>query len=109
MNGPEESMSQYASYNQRNNSNKTFINTPNQGNMSTFNSNINVSLRPDDDKPNVREYASTSNINVIPSADTYGNINMPQDMVNQSADRMNPDILTAFKNNPYTHSLSSWS
>lgn len=109
MNGPEESMSQYASYNQRNNSNKTFINVPNQGNMSTFNSNINVSLRPDDDKPNVREYASTSNINVIPSADTYGNINMPQDMINQSDDRMNPDILTAFKNNPYTHSLTSWS
>ena len=26
----------------------------------------------------------------------------------QGCERINPDILTAFKNNPYTQSLNSW-
>ena len=108
INGPEQSMSQYASYNQRNNPNKTFDNRPNQGNMSMFNSNINVSLRNDEAQQNTRAYVGTSNINAIPSIATYGSINMPQEKTSQGTDRINPDILTAFKNNPYTHSLTSW-
>jgi hypothetical protein len=43
-----------------------------------------------------------------PSVQTYGAIHAPQ-YYNECAgcDRINPDILTAFKNNPYTHSLTS--
>ena len=43
-----------------------------------------------------------------PSAQTYGAIHTPQ-YYNECAgcDRINPDILTAFKDNPYTHSLTS--
>ena len=102
-------MSQHAAYNQRNNPNKTFANTPNQGGMSMFNSGINVSLKPDGDKQNNRSYSVTPTITTIPSSETYGNIRMPETCSsNQGFERMNPDILTAFKNNPYTHSLSSW-
>ena len=107
--GPDQAMSQYSAYNQRNNPNKTFDNTPNQGGMSIFNSGINVSLRPDGDNQNNRAYSVTPTITAIPSAETYGRISMPQNCSsNQGFDRMNPDILTAFKNNPYTHSLNSW-
>ena len=107
--GPDQSMSQYSAYNQRNNPNKTFANTPNQGGMSIFNSGVNVSLRPDEDKQNNRSYSVTPTITTIPSAETYGRISMSQTCSsNQGFERMNPDILTAFKNNPYTHSLNSW-
>lgn len=109
VNGPEQSMSQYASYNQRNNPNKTFDNRPNQGNMSMFNSSLNVSLKPYENKQNNRAYAVSTTATAIPSAETYGSISMPQNRLdNQGTDRINPDILTAFKNNPYTHSLTSW-
>ena len=41
--------------------------------------------------------------------DTYGKINTPQyyDQC-QGCERISPDILTAFKKNPYTQSLQSW-
>jgi hypothetical protein len=43
-----------------------------------------------------------------PSAQTHGAIRAPQ-YYNECAncERINPDILTAFKNNPYTHSLTN--
>jgi hypothetical protein len=43
-----------------------------------------------------------------PSVQTYGAIRAPQ-YYNEcyGCDRINPDILTAFKNNPYTQSLTS--
>lgn len=109
INGPGQTMSQYSAYNQRNNPNKTFDNRPNQGGMNMLNSTMNVSLRPDVEKHNTRAYAASPTTTAIPSADTYGSINMPQNRLsNQGTERMNPDILTAFKNNPYTHSLNSW-
>ena len=47
--------------------------------------------------------------NTIPSTETYGKINVPQYYDNcQTCDRINPDILSAFKENPYTQSLSSY-
>ena len=105
----DQAMSQYAAYNQRNNPNKTFENRPNQGNMATFNSTLNATLRSDDDRQNNRPLVSSSNIISIPSVDTFGSINMPQYRSDsQGTERINPDILAAFKNNPYTHSLNSW-
>lgn len=105
----DQAMSQYAAYNQRNNPNKTFDNRPSQGNISTFNSNLNAKLKPDDDIVNNRVLSASSNVVAIPSLDTYGNINMPQYRNDtQGTERINPDLLTAFKSNPYTHSLNSW-
>jgi hypothetical protein len=42
-----------------------------------------------------------------PSSQTYGKINTPQ-YYNECAgcERINPDLLNAFRNNPYTHSLT---
>jgi len=108
--GMDQPMSQTANYNQRNNPNKTFLNTPNQGGMSLLNSNINMSLRSESQVENTRNMVGSATTTAIPSVDTYGVINTPQTYDNnQSNDRLNPDILTAFKKNPYTHSLTSWS
>ncbi len=102
-----------AAYNQRNNVNKTYKNRPNQGGMSMLNHDQPVQIdKLDEDRYNNRLWVRNGNsgINgVIPSIETYGKINVPQHYSNsQNIDRMNPDILTAFKQNPYTKSLSSY-
>lgn len=102
-----------AAYNQRNNVNKTYKNRPNQGGMSMLNHDQPVQIdKLDEDRYNNRLWVRNGNsgINgVIPSVETYGKINVPQYYNNsQNIDRINPDILTAFKQNPYTKSLSSY-
>lgn len=42
----------------------------------------------------------------IPTINTHGAINMPS-YTEKENDRLNPDLLKAFKDNPYTHSLHS--
>jgi hypothetical protein len=108
-NGPDQCMSQYSAYNQRNNTIKTIKNTPNQGGMTLFNANYNISLKPDIDRHNNTVYPVTPVIPNIPSSETHGKLSNYQKVLdNKGFDRINPDILTAFKNNPYTHSLNSW-
>jgi hypothetical protein len=55
-------------------------------------------------------WVKNGGISSAPTMDTHGKIsggNMKfNDMHN--FDRINPDILTAFKSNPYTQSLQSW-
>ena len=102
-----------AAYNQRNNVNKTHVNRPNQGGMSLLNTEENIRIDKNDcDRNNnrlwVRNAGGTSNT-AIPSVETFGKINVPQYYDNcQNCDRINPDILNAFKENPYTKSLSSY-
>ena len=45
----------------------------------------------------------------IPCLDTYGKVNAPQ-YYNEckSCERIEPNILSAFKKNPYAQSLQSW-
>jgi len=77
--------------------------------MSLLNSNVNVSLRSDSNVQNNRSLTGSASVTMIPSVETYGDLNTPQTYNNsQGCDRINPDILSAFKNNPYTQSLSSW-
>ena len=99
-----------AAYRQRNNPNKSYKLRPNQGGISNFNNGQNISIaRKDADRANNRSNAPSARINATPSIDTYGRINAPQYYDEcQSCERINPDILTAFKNNPYTQSLHSW-
>ncbi len=102
-----------AAYNQRNNVNKTHVNRPNQGGMSLLNSEENVHIdKNDNDRRNNRMWVRNSNSTIngtIPSVETYGKINVPQQYDNcQNCDRINPDILNAFKENPYTKSLNSY-
>jgi hypothetical protein len=102
-----------ADYNQRNNTNKTYPNRPNQGGTQIFNQYDNIKVdRHDGDRNNNRMWVRSVGNSVpsaIPSTDTIGKYNIPQ-TYNQgiAVDRMQPDILTAFKQNPYTHSLQSW-
>ena len=102
-----------AAYNQRNNVNKTQVNRPNQGGMSLLNTEENIHIDKNDaDRKNNRMWVRNSNSNIngaIPSVETYGKINVPQYYDNcQNCDRINPDILNAFKENPYTKSLNSY-
>jgi hypothetical protein len=102
-----------AEYNQRNNPNKTYVNRPNQGGTQIFNQNENIKIdKLDSDRDNNRWWVRSSGPtvpNAIPSIESYGKVIGPQEY-NQgiAVDRMQPDILTAFKQNPYTQSLNSW-
>ena len=99
-----------AAYRQRNNPNKTYKNHPNQGGMQIFNQNDNISIsKLDSDRNNNRMWAPQKTISAIPSTDTFGKINAPQyyDQC-KGCERIEPDILSAFKKNPYAQSLQSW-
>jgi hypothetical protein len=104
-----------AEYNQHNNNNKTFENHPNMGGTQLMNNIQNVLInRTDSDRNNNRLWVpgsmSTPGIINTPSASNIGSV-QPKYQANDleyNADRMKPDILNAFKNNPYTQSLSSW-
>ena len=82
----------------------------NQGNAKHFNPNINVTMsRLDSDRENNRLWAPQSVIPTGPSVQTYGKIaQVPQYYDNcQGCDRIAPDLLNAFKENPFTHSLTN--
>ena len=105
-------MNYESAYRQHNNDIKsqTIMNRPNQGGTQIFNQQMNVNCNKSDcDRLDGRVNPAFSRISSLPpSAQTYGAIHVPQ-YYNEDAgcDRINPDILTAFKNNPYTHSLTS--
>lgn len=100
-----------AAYRQHNNDIKsqTIHNRPNQGNMDLFNGNMNVNIsRQDQDRFNYRVSAPSSVIKSPPTKENYGAIRVPQyynECIN--CDRIQPDILDAFRSNPYTHSLTT--
>lgn len=105
-------MSYYAAYNQHNNDIKssTIGNRANQGGTQMFNQQMNVMNMPEDvnrfDGRMNPPMASTGAL--PPSKDIHGSINMPQyNNECMNCDRIQPDILSAFKNNPYTHSLTT--
>jgi hypothetical protein len=102
-----------ASYNQRNNVNKTYMNRPNQGGMAMLNHDQRIQIDKNElDRNNNRMWVRNGNSginNTIPSLETYGKIKTTQLYDNsQNIERINPDILTAFKENPYTKSLHSY-
>lgn len=102
-----------AAYNQRHNVNKTYPNRPNMGGTQIFNQFTNVQIgRKDSDRNNNRWNVPSGGPTTAPSMDTHGllhggNMNLVEDQ-RQQIDRINPDILTAFKSNPYTKPLDSW-
>lgn len=98
-----------AAYNQRNNLLKTNVNRPNQGGTQMFNQTMNVCIDKNEcDRENNRMWVSNGGPTVISSSEHYGQLQGMQTYnQNIQSDRMNPDLLTAFKNNPYTQSLQS--
>jgi hypothetical protein len=82
------------------------------GNMSLFNNNINMSLsKPDVSQQDGYMGPVSSLIKLPPSAATYGHVVLPNKTSITESDqqynqkRMDPSMLQAFYNNPYTHSL----
>jgi hypothetical protein len=105
-------MSYDAAYRQHNNDIKsaTISNRPNQGGMQIFNQEMNVNCwKQDCNRYDGRMNPAHSNLSGMPpSVNTYGAIRAPQ-YYNECAgcDRIQPDILNAFRENPYTHSLTT--
>ena len=78
-----------------------------------FNQNENISIaRRDGDRNNNRWGVASGGPSIIPTMETHGRIHGGQtafsDIEKQQLDRINPDILDAFRSNPYTKSLNSW-
>lgn len=88
---------------------RSIVGRTNMGNAKNFNSQINVTMsKLDSDRENNRLWAPQATIHSGPSVQTYGKANMPQYYDNCiGCDRITPDLLNAFKENPYTHSLTS--
>jgi hypothetical protein len=102
----------YASaYRQHNNDIKaqTIENRTNQGNMNLFNGDVNMNCGRNDLFCNdFRVNPAISVTPLPPSTQTYGAIHGPQQYnENMNIERIQPDILKAFKNNPYTQSLNT--
>ena len=103
--------------NQHNNVNKTSVNRPNPGGMDVYNGHINMDIhRNQNDVFNTRVPVPDKKLprpdnfgQPIPSSDTFGRVAPINELSNQiNEDRMNPEILSAFKSNPYAHSLHSY-
>ena len=74
-------------------------------------SNVCVNVSKECDLMNNRANIinTSSNTNVIPSTQNFGEMRMPQTYNNDiNCDRMDPSLLEAFKKNPYTQSLQSY-
>lgn len=104
---------------QHNNVNKTYENWPMAGGTQVFSGDINMNInRRDEDRVNKRltteDFINVRNVPQnpslsVPSAETFGKINMPQQYnQNINTERINGDLLQAFKSNPYTQSLQSF-
>jgi hypothetical protein len=89
---------------------KTIAGRVNQGNAKHFNSQINVTMsKLDSDRQNNRLWAPQAVVPNGPSVQTYGKISQVPQYYDQcqGCERIAPDLLTAFKENPYTHSLTN--
>jgi len=101
-----------SAYMQTNNDIKaqTIVNRPNQGGTQLFNQSMHLStIKADQDRLDGRVNPAYSQLSSLPpSVKTYGALKASQ-YYNECAgcDRIQPDILNAFRSNPYVHSLSS--
>ncbi len=80
------------------------------GNASIFNNHINMSTSCDPAMTiNQRDFGPTQSLSKLtPSVDALGHMDKPMcDNTNVGYERLQPDLLDAFKANPYTHSLNS--
>lgn len=96
-----------SSYAQTNNDNKeaSIMNRTNQGNMNIYSPTVNMSIHKTDKETC---YVSPPNtvFGSVPSVEQMGVIDMPSEDNKCMTDRIQPDLLNAFRENPYTHSLT---
>jgi hypothetical protein len=96
---------------QRNNNNKIQAPASIHGSTSIYNGEINQRNNNLKACDNPREWGVPSaRINATPSVKHQGALHGGQSYNQQKigTDRINPDLLNAFKSNPYTKSLNSW-
>ena len=111
--GVSANKSYEAEYNQHNNVNKTYENRTNQGGTQMFNQHDNISMnRRDSDRDNTRLWVpSAKNIGGLNSQTAVNNTRVKVSTFydqNVSTDRISPEILKAFKDNPYTRAQTGW-
>jgi hypothetical protein len=114
-NGFTSAKSYEAEYRQHNNVNKTYESRPNPGGVPIFNQIENITIQKRDfDRNNNRMWVpssgNTAGVTMRAIPDNLDRVKVSQgynqDSIN--TDRISPDILNAFKSNPYTQSLESW-
>jgi hypothetical protein len=93
--------------------NKEYVNRPNQGGTQVFNQSENIHIaRRDNDRNNNRWGVASGGPTMAPSMETHGALHGGLSTITedsrQQMDRLNPDLLAAFKANPYTKPLDSW-
>jgi hypothetical protein len=95
---------------QRNNNNKQQAPASIHGNMNMFNGEINQRNSNIKSCDNPRMWVPSARINNTPTVEQHGKLHGMQRYDNDKigTDRINPDLLDAFKSNPYTKSLNSW-
>ena len=99
-----------AAYKQTNNELKepTLYSRINQGNTQMFNNSINMSIaKQEQDRINNRQWVPSSMPQTSYSKEMMGQTYTPMENTTNINERMNPDLLSAFKSNPYTQSLQS--
>lgn len=96
-------------YAQQNNVNKTYESRANQGGMSLFNNyNNSTTARNDNIFQQNRPLVTNNGLSIIPSTEFIGELNGKQGYdLNYNNARLDESLLSAFKNNPYTQSLTS--
>jgi len=78
--------------------------------MSTLNHNVNMKINKQDcDRDNNRVFVpSVPPAYVPPSTETMGMIDKPNDLsCDSNMERINPDLLSAYKQNPYAQSITN--
>lgn len=100
-----------ANYRQTNNDIKepTLVNRTSQGNTQIFNQSMNVDIaKIDSDRDNTRMWVPSNMPRKPMFSENYGKLNGGQtyDVCKIGVDRIQPDLLNAFRENPYTHSLT---
>jgi len=109
--GVVKDMSHDGEYCHGQNNNKSYPNRPNHGVSSIFNNSMNLSVQKNDcNGYNDRAMTRTSAPKTLPSNQMNGKVNMSayDYKEHDTTDRINADLLTAFKSNPYTQSLQSY-
>lgn len=99
-------------YKQTNNETKQqlVVNRANQGGTQIFNQTENVLIsKKESDRENNRMWIPSAANAIPPSSQIYGKLDQPYAAAEEknNYDRINPDLLNAFKQNPYTHSLNN--
>ena len=100
-----------AEYNMRTNPGREQVsrNRPNKGGTQIFNQSTNIHIdKRDADRDNNRMWVSSTTNREPLGPQHYNNVSVPQQLDHSMhTERNKPDILKAFKNNPYTKSLNS--